>query len=570
MKEKDRILKGNAVSQGIAIAKVYRYEPICFEVEEAYIEEDEVQEAYQKFQDICKMAKTELGGIYDALSQEDEEKAKIFQAHIEILEDEDILEETKENICGEHMALDYAITTVYDSFAAIIAKVPDPLISGRASDIKDVKNRLLRICQGKVEKNLSFLQADVVVVAHDLLPSDTATMDRAHVKAIVTETGSSNSHSAILARSYQIPAILGVEHAMEELTEGELLVVDAMTGDIIENPSETTLVEAKEKAQIFAKKKELDAQYLEKPALLRDGTKIQIGVNIGAADYEASEQSYDFIGLFRTEFLYMENTALPTEEQQFETYKKVLEQANGKTVTLRTLDIGGDKTLPYMQLPKEDNPFLGKRALRLCLDETEIFQTQIRAALRASAFGKLQIMFPMVERIDDILRAKAFVAEVKQELEKEQIPYDKGLKLGIMIEVPSIALIADLAAEEVDFASIGSNDLTQYVCAVDRMNPELTDYYENYSPAMVRILGIIIDAFTAKGKPVSICGEMAGNPKAAVLLTGLGARKLSMSAASIAAVKAELAGVTLEQAKLMAQECKNIRTEKEIKKYLGM
>lgn len=570
MKAERKILSGNPVSAGIAYAKAYVYYPLEFSVTEGYFAAGEEAENLKAFRDAFAHASEELDGLYEILSKEDESKAKIFAAHKEILEDEEILDEIQMAIEEERMNPEFAIEKVFNEFAEILSKVADPLIAGRAADLQDVKKRLLRICQGKKEKNLAHLSEDVIVVAHDLLPSDTATMDRAHVKGIVTEIGGANSHSAILARSFRIPAVLGVTEAMEKIPDGSLLTMDALSGNLVVNPTEEEISESEKKQQEFLKKKKEEEQYLDKSAVLKDGTQIQIGINVGSAEYDVPATQYDFVGLFRTEFLYMENTCLPSEEEQFEAYKKVIENAKGHPVTLRTLDIGGDKTLPYMELPKEENPFLGKRALRLCLSEDALFQTQLRAALRASVYGPLKVMFPMVGSMEDIYRAKECVARAKESLAAEGIAYDEAIEIGIMIEIPSIALIADLAAEEVDFASIGSNDLTQYVSATDRMNPEVTSYYQNYSPAMFRLLGYIFEAFESRGKAVSVCGEMAGNPQAAVILVGLGAKKLSMSEANIAGVKAALAGVSLEEAEEMALQCKCVKTEGAVKAILGM
>lgn len=569
MEEKRIVLSGNPVSSGIAVANAYVYHQQEFVVKEGYFEEGKESEMLDMFHDAAFCAKEELSEIYGLLEQEDKEKAKIFLAHSEILEDEEILEEIEMAIREERMNPEYAIEKVFEEFALLLSKVDDPLIAGRVSDIRDVKKRLLRICMGKEDKNLSTLPEDVIVVTHDLLPSDTATLDRKHVKGIITEIGGSNSHSAILARSFQIPAVLGLTNAIAQIKDGLRLGINAITGEVIVSPNEEDIRLLREKEKEFRRKQQEEALYLDQPCKTKDGHVIQIGMNLGTTDFDVPESNFDFVGLFRTEFLYMENTHLPTEEEQFEAYKKVLENAKGNTVTLRTLDIGGDKTLPYMELPKEENPFLGKRAIRLCFAEETVFMTQLKAALRASVYGPLQIMFPMIGSMEDIMRAKKYVKDVMQQLDEEDIPYDKQIKLGIMIEVPSIALIADMVAEEVDFASIGSNDLTQYICAADRMNPEVTSYYQNYSPAMFRLLGYIFETFEQRGKAVSVCGEMAGNPDAARVLVGLGAKKLSMSSGNIAGVKASLAGIDMKEAKDLASKCKELRTEEEIKKYLG-
>lgn len=567
MEEKRIVLSGNPVSSGIAVANAYVYHQQEFVVKEGYFEEGKESENLDIFHDAAFRAKEELSGVYGLLEQEDKERAKIFLAHSEILEDEEIREEIEMAIREERMNPDYAIEKVFEEFALLLSKVDDPLIAGRVSDIRDVKKRLLRICMGKEDKNLSTLPEDVIVVAHDLLPSDTATLDRKHVKGIITEIGGTNSHSAILARSFQIPAVLGLTNACKQIKNGVRLGVDAITGVVIVSPNEEDIRLLWEKEKEFKRKQQEEALYLDQPCKTKDGHVIQIGMNLGTTEFDVPKSYFDFVGLFRTEFLYMENTHLPTEEEQFEAYKKVLENAKGNTVTLRTLDIGGDKTLPYMELPKEENPFLGKRAIRLCFAEDTVFMTQLKAALRASAYGPLQIMFPMIGSMEEIMRAKKYVKDVMQQLDEEDIPYDKQIKLGIMIEVPSIALIADMVAEEVDFASIGSNDLTQYICAADRMNPEVTSYYQNYAPAMFRLIGYIFESFEQKGKAVSVCGEMAGNPDAARVLVGLGAKKLSMSSGNIAGVKAALAKIDMKDAKEMAKKCKQLRTEEEVKEY---
>lgn len=570
MGEQRRILKGNPVSAGIALAEAYVYEPLVITVTEGCFEAGKETEYMNAFCVALTKTKAELQQLFEQLSAEDEDKAKIFMAHGELLEDEEILDEIRMAIEDDRMYPDAAIEKVFTEFAAILAGVADPLIAGRAADLMDVKGRLLRVYQGKEEKNLSCLGKDVIVIVHDLLPSDTATLDRSHVKGIVAEIGGSNSHSAILARSYQIPAILGVTNAMSEIRDGITIAMDALTGELILAPTAEEVIENHKKQEIFLQKRKEEELFLDRPCEMQDGTPIQIGINVGSTDFDVAKTSFDFVGLFRTEFLYMESAALPTEEEQFVAYKKVLENAKGNPVTLRTLDIGGDKTLPYMELPKEDNPFLGKRALRLCFTEPDIFMTQLRAALRASAYGQLQIMFPMVGSMEDIYHAKDYIRQAKEELDAAGISYDKDIKIGIMIEIPSIGLIADMVAEEVDFASIGSNDLTQYLSATDRMNPEITSYYQNYSPAMVRFLGMIFDAFERAGKPISVCGEMAGNPASAVLLAGLGAKKLSMSSANIAGVKAALSKFGLADAKELAERCKQVRTEKDVRKIMDI
>ena len=544
----EKRLQGNPVSEGIACAKAYVYARGELVKAPEYFQEGQEAEKYGEFQKACEQAEQELKELSDRMSAEDADKAKIFDAHRELLSDEEILEEIREAIRGERMTPDSAVSKVYTEFAELLAGVEDPLIAERAADLKDVRDRLLRILSGQEGCDLSAFSEDVILIAGDLSPSDTATMDRTHVKGILTESGGANSHSAILARSYGIPAILGIPEVTVKIRTGTQVAMDALTGEVFVDPGEERQTAILEKIREFSVKKKAEQTFLNRPAITKDGTEIKIGINIGSPKFDAPTGQYDFIGLFRTEFLYMEGTELPDEDKQFDAYRQAVQRAEGRPVTLRTLDIGGDKTLPYMELPKEENPFLGKRAVRLCFSEKELFLAQLRAALRASAYGPLQIMFPMIGSMEDIRRAKSCLEEAKRQLREKNQAYDEKIRVGIMIEIPAIALMADLAAEEVDFASIGSNDLTQYVCAADRMNPEVAEYYRSDSPAMLRLLKFVFEEFTKRKKEISVCGEMAGNPETARLLVGLGARKLSMSSGNIAGIKAMLSGVSVSEA----------------------
>lgn len=565
-----KVLKGEPVSAGIAIARAYIYEPLELNTCKVAFAKGMEREYVKQFQETVTKAKAELKLIYDALAQENEENAQIFMSHQVVLEDECILQEIRRAIEKERMYPDTAIEEVFGKYTELLSDLSDPVVAERAKDLRDIEKRLVRIWQGKKDYNLSELSEDVIVVAHDLLPSDIASLNCSCVKGIITEIGGEISHCAILARCYGIPAILGVKEAVKKIPDGVQMGLDALAGEVIVYPVEEDVDRLNKKQRRLLEKYEDEKQYLDKPASTKDGVEIRIGINIGSENFEAEDSWFDYVGLFRTEFLYMERMSLPTEEEQFKAYKKVAESAKDKTVTLRTLDIGGDKILPYLELPKEDNPFLGKRALRLCLERSDIFMVQIRAVLRASAYGRLRILFPMVESMDDIYSAKAYVKKAMEELDKEGLPYDRDIKIGVMIEIPSIGMIADMVAEEVDFASIGSNDLVQYCCAADRSNLAVADYYQSYSPAMIRFLGAIFEAFHKKSKKIGICGEMAGTPKGALLMVGLGARFISMDVNNIASVKAALSNTTLQEAKKTAEFCKNLRTEQEVKAFLGM
>lgn len=566
--EQMRILKGNPVSPGLALAKIYIYKAFKADVHESYFPAGQEEEHYLKFKDAVEVAEKELNEIIESMSVESPDKAMIFSAHIEILLDEEIEDGVREMIYEDHAMPDYAVDEVFSEFARLLEKAKDPLIAARAADLRDVRNRVLRILKGEKENNLANLRENCVVVAHDLLPSDTATMNRQRVMGIITEVGGATSHTAILARGYKIPALLGVSGATEILKNGDNVILDALKGTVLIEPDKETIEVYRQKLVEYIKEEKETSEYLDKIPLVASGERFSVGLNIGGTEPEEGFKYVDFVGLFRTEFLYMGSEYMPTEEEQFEAYKKVLSNAMGNPVTLRTLDIGGDKTLKYMALPKEENPFLGNRALRLCLQHMEMFKTQLRAALRASAFGNLQIMFPMVGTMDDIRVANKVVAEVKAELRAEGIAYDERIKIGIMIEIPSIAMIADLAVKEVDFGSVGTNDLTQYLHAVDRMNPAITDYYHSMSPAMFRVLGKVFKEFNKAGKEISVCGELAGDHLGALVMFGLGLRKFSMNSSNIARVKRTLSLFTLEETQEIARKVQDMATQAEVIDYV--
>lgn len=553
---------GIVVYEGIAFGTTYLYSPDVPAVLRQQYEGSDSAPYIAQYEAGISKASAQLQEIAQRLASRQDENSKIFDAQLEILQDEEMDAMVREAITQDNRMPAAAVDMVYAQFAAILQQVEDPLIRARSADILDVKGRMLRALSGSAGADLSMLPEQTILVAHDLLPSDTAQLDPSHVVAIVTETGNQTSHTAILSRSLGIPAILAVEGAMQRIPTGISAVVDALDCDIFLEPDEETTRRLLKKQKSHQAKLALQNEYLLKRAVTTDGQQIQIGINIGSSDCNFA--SCDFCGLFRTEFLFMDKQELPDEEEQFREYRAAVEKANGKPITLRTLDIGGDKTVPCLPLPKEDNPFLGKRALRLCMTEPELFNTQLRAALRASAYGPMQIMFPMVGSLEDYRAAKAQTIAVMAQLDGEGIPYDKNIPLGIMIEIPSIAVMADLAAAEVDFASIGTNDLCQYLCAADRLNPAVAQNYQSYSPAMFRCLHSICTAFTAAGKPVSICGELAGEAKAIKLLVGLGFRKLSMAAASHAAVKATICNFSLQDAEQLAAQALKCTTQDDI------
>jgi len=559
------------VSKGVALGKAYVYKPFVPNVKETIVDASAVEAELATLDKALAAAETELNNLIDMVMKKDADKAEIFKAHMSILKDDDICTDIRDSVSEMNYSAEWAIMFVYNQNIEILSAVDDPLIRERVADLYDVRNRMLRCAKGLAEITLANLAEQVVVVADDLFPSDTVVMDKEKVLGIITEKGGVTSHSAIIARGYGIPAVFGAKDPLNTIAMGQSVIVDAVDGAYILDPTE------EETAAYTAKKSNFDnyyaetQKYLVAEAVTKDGVHVDIDINIGAPTDEAlAPAAYtDGIGLIRSEFLYMDSgDTLPDEETQYQAYKKALEAFGGKPVTLRTMDIGGDKQLPCLPLPKEDNPFLGKRALRLCFDRIDIFTTQLRAALRASAHGNLWIMFPMVGSIDDIRKAKAIVKGVMEQLDKEGIAYNKDVKIGIMIEIPSIALMSDLAALESDFCSIGSNDLIQYSTATDRLNPEVTKYYQSYSPAVLRLIRLIVENYNKAGKSACICGELGGDTLATAALVGFGMRKLSMSASSVAGVKKLISNITIAEAKKVADDICAMCTAAEVESYL--
>ncbi|MBS6762965.1 MAG: phosphoenolpyruvate--protein phosphotransferase [Clostridium sp.] len=563
------IYEGTAVSDGAAIGRVFQYQPYQPEIRHETIAKAQADSCMEKYKCVLIQAEEELKQLIEG-SELDEEEKKIFQAHIDIVQDEEMSREIEDEIRDNLLSPQWAIQEVYERYIQIISKAKNALIRERAADLKDVCQRLIRLWDGGHENPLSSLAGDVIVVAQDLLPSDTAAMKTEYVKAIVTEVGGYTSHMAILARNYGIPAVLGVADIMKNTENGQKIAVDAKDGKVITHLTVDQEKQYQVMREEYLKKISDMRQYLPLVPETLDKTRIEVCLNIGSADKSELElESYtDGVGLFRTEFLYMSKKALPEEEEQFRVYKKIVTMYGERPVIIRTLDIGGDKKLDYLELPREDNPFLGLRALRLCFEMKPIFKTQLRALLRAAVYGNLWIMFPMVGSIGDIRFAKQIVEEVKEELREENISCRTDVKVGIMIEIPSIALMADIAASEVDFASIGTNDLCQYLMAVDRLNPSVAKYYQSFHPAMFRLIRQIVEEFGKQKKPVSVCGEMGGNPQAVALLAGLGVRKFSMNASSLASVKKMISQMDICKAERMARTVLELSTAVQVEEYI--
>ena len=547
------IYKGNPVSAGIAVGSAFVYDPKTLTVPEGTpVLSPECELA--QYENAARKAQERLREIQAAFAGKDDDKAEIFSAHLDMIDDEEISEEIRSAI-HSGIGAAAAVESVYRQYADLMVSLNDDFMVQRAHDLLDVQQRLLHILLGVQEQNLSRLDGPVIVVCDDLLPSDTATMDRANVLGIVAQKGGYTSHSAIIARGWGIPAVLGISDIMSCIFSGDTVVLDAIAGNLHSCPTPEELQNAAARQTEFLAQKKISEEFLYYPGKTRDGVPVEIGLNMGKPAPEVLEASAatDYVGLFRTEFLYMESDHMPTEEEQFSAYKKVLLEYGDRPVTLRTLDIGGDKSLPYFELPREDNPFLGIRALRLCFENEDIMRTQLRAALRASVYGTLWIMFPMVSGLEDFAKARIIVLEEREHLLQSGIAVNDNIRLGVMIETPAAVMMVDQIAKHVDFASIGSNDLCQYLTAADRMNSSVAKYCRSSHPALYRAIALTIRAFQKENKPLSICGELGGDKNAACVLVGMGLRKLSMSMHAVPMVKQALSRYDLPYLETLAE-----------------
>lgn len=493
----------------------------------------------ERFEKARKFALGELSALYDkALKEIGETNAQIFDIHQMMLEDLDYIDSVANIIENQHMNAEYAVAVTADNFAMMFSSMDDEYMKERAADVKDVSNRLLR-CFKQTDGSRSLTGDGLIICADDLAPSETVQLDKSKVLAFVTQKGSLNSHTAILARTMNIPAVVGAGEALAPEYDGKTAVVDGYTGEVFIDPDEDTLAKMQQKKQEDEKKKALLSELKGKENVTLDGRKINIFANIGGLSDIGAVLLNDAggIGLFRSEFLYLENSDFPSEEQQFTTYKKVLESMAGKKVIIRTLDIGADKKIDYFHLDPEENPSLGYRAIRICLAQKEVFKTQLRALYRASVFGNLSIMFPMIISREEILEIKQIVENVKQELKEEGVPFCDDVEIGIMIETPAAAVISDVLAPEVDFFSVGTNDLTQYTLAVDRQNPKLDRFYDPHHEAVLRLIQFAADNAHKHGKWIGICGELGADLSLTERFLKMGIDELSVSPALVLSLR---------------------------------
>lgn len=558
-------LQGIAASNGIAIAKAYRLVEPNLQFEKKTVEDITLE--VNRFKAAIDKSKAELEAIRDRAHIElGADKAAIFEAHLLVLTDPELNGPIEDKIKSEKVNAESALKETADMFVMMFEQMDNEYMKERAADIRDVTKRVLSHLLGVQLVNPSMIAEEVIIVAEDLTPSDTAQLNRQYVLGFTTDIGGRTSHSAIMARSMEIPAVVGTKTATEEINNGDLVIVDGLKGEVHINPTPELVQEYRNIHEQFEAQKTEWAKLVNEKTVSADDHHVELAANIGTPNdlKGVIANGGEGVGLYRTEFLYMGRDQLPTEEEQFEAYKAVLEGMNGKPVVVRTLDIGGDKELPYLQLPKELNPFLGFRAIRLCLEEQDIFRTQLRALLRASSYGNLKIMFPMIATLDEFREAKAILEDEKQKLiDAGQTVSDK-IELGIMVEIPSTAVLADQFAKEVDFFSIGTNDLIQYTMAADRMNQRVSYLYQPYSPSILRLVKMVIDAAHAEGKWAGMCGEMAGDETAIPLLLGLGLDEFSMSATSILKARSQIKKLSKSEMEKLANQVLNMQTTAQV------
>ena len=564
------MFKGTNASAGIGIGKA------------AIIKENELVIRPEKVIDGAAEVERFKGALAETIAQTEtlaadlatrvgEKEAEIMQGHLMLLNDPMLTNEIESAITGDNVCSEFAIETVCTMYADMFASMDDELMQQRATDMRDIKVRLQQVLQGVKPVDIAALPEGSVIVAKDLTPSMTAGINPANVAGIVTEMGGRTSHSAILARALEIPAVVAVPGILGQVEDGAEMIVDGSEGVVLAAPSEEEKAEYIAKRDQFLKEKKELEQYIGKPTVTRDGVEIELVANIGNPDDVEKVLQYDGegVGLFRTEFLFMDRTAMPTEEEQFEAYKKVAIALKGRPVIIRTLDIGGDKEIPYMGLQKDENPFLGYRAIRFCLDrKDDVYRPQLRALLRASAFGQIKIMIPMVTCIEEIREAKALIEEIKKELDEKGIAYNKEIKVGIMVETAAASLMADVFAKEVDFFSIGTNDLTQYTMSVDRGNEKVSYLYSTFNPAVLRSIRNIIKCGREAGIMVGMCGEAASDPMMIPLLLAFGLNEFSMSSSAILKARKMITGYSEAELQAVADKAMSFVSAKEIENFM--
>ncbi|MBC5637828.1 phosphoenolpyruvate--protein phosphotransferase [Ornithinibacillus sp. BX22] len=562
-------IHGIAASSGIAIAKAYQLvtPDLTYTAETVDNPESEIK----RLEDALEISKQELEKIKaHTLKELGEEHAEIFSAHLLVLGDPELINPIKDKIKNEKLSAEAALDEVAKMFIEMFESMDNEYMRERAADIRDVTKRVLAHLLGVSFPNPALIDEEAIVIAGDLTPSDTAQLNRQFVKGFATDIGGRTSHSAIMARSLEIPAVVGTKEVTKTISQGDIVIIDGIDGNVIVNPTEEQIKEYEAKSESFKKQQALWAELKDEPTFTSDGEQVELVANIGTPEDVTGviNNGGEGVGLYRTEFLYMGKSDLPSEDEQYEAYKSVLEQMGDKPVVVRTLDVGGDKELPYLDLPKELNPFLGYRAIRFCLENEHVFRPQLRALLRASVYGNLKIMFPMIATLEEFRKAKAILLEEKDNLKNEGHDVSDNIEVGIMVEIPSTAVIAKQFAKEVDFFSIGTNDLIQYTMAADRMNEQVSYLYQPYHPAILNLINNVIEAAHSEGKWTGMCGEMAGDPIAIPILLGLGLDEFSMSATSILPARTQLKGISRKEMASYKDKLLTMSTAEEVVAFI--
>ena len=563
--------QGIGASPGIAFGRAFLHREPEFPFENTAILPDNVDKEIERFEAALCRATEAITRIEETTRQAlGDDKADIFAAHVLLLNDPEYIAAIKEKVKTEGICAAAATQEITDHFYGLFSAIEDPYLRERAADLRDINRRLLRELAGMRADSLAHLTEPVVLFAHDLMPSDTAQLDKSKVVGFAAVMGSLTSHAVIMARSMEIPAVVGVLDITEKVRTGDVVILDGNEGIILVNPSCDDIEVYHLKQKNFEQHQFELKERIHEPAVMADGTTVKVAANIGnPADAKiALHNGAEGIGLYRTEFLYMGRHQLPTEEEQFEAYKTVAVLFGTRPVIIRTLDIGGDKELACLNLPKEKNPFLGYRAIRLCLDRKDLYKTQLRAILRASVYGNVKLMYPMIATLEELQAANEILAEAKEELAADKIPFNSTLEIGIMIEIPAAAVLADQFAKEADFFSIGTNDLIQYTMAADRMSEKVANLYQPLNPAVLRLIQGVVRAAHSQGKHVGLCGEMASDPLAIPLMVGLGVDELSMGSGSILQARALLGLFTVSEVKSLAAVVMEMKSSREIEDYI--
>ena len=565
------MLKGIGVSPGIVIGKVFLLDSEDVVIPRRQISESQVPKEIAKLEDALTRARSEILGIQKKISDEIGAKhSDIFNAHLLILEDRALIEEIINRLKKDKVNVEYAFSEVFKKYNQIFSKIDDEYLRERISDITDVGKRVLRHLLGRQRRTLANLAIERIVVGYDISPSDTALMRKEKVIGFITEIGGRTSHTAIMARALEIPAVVGLGNIRNQIRPDDTLIIDGSEGEVIVNPDRTTIEHYQQKRDKFSKFIKGLNKLKKLPAQTLDGHQIELAANIESPDEISSVIAHgaDGIGLYRTEFFYMNRKDLPTEGEHFQAYRRVAEEIFPHSAIIRTLDLGGDKFLSHLEIPREMNPFLGWRAIRFCLARPDVFKVQLRAILRASAYGRLKIMYPMISGLEELKAANKILEEVKEDLRQTKVSFDEEMEVGAMIEIPSAAITCDILAKEVDFFSIGTNDLIQYCLAVDRANEKIAYLYEPTHPAILRLLKNIIDAGHDADIWVGLCGEMGGDPVMTVLLVGLGLDEFSTSALSILEIKSVIRALTLKEAQQITEHALSLSSAKEINEFV--